>query len=70
MGQTHWRLQHGQTHDELAALSLSAVGLDPSTVDVDQFLYQRQSNAKTTLGAVQRSLCLREKIEDVREKVG
>ena len=35
-----------------------------------EFLYQRQSNAKTTLGAVQRSLCLRKKIEDVREKVG
>ena len=37
---------------------------------LNQSLHERQSNAKATLGAVQRSLCLREKIENARQEVG
>ena len=37
---------------------------------LNQSLHERQSNAKATLGAVQSSLCLREKIENARQEVG
>ena len=57
-----------QPHDELAALPHSTVSLDRSSVQFREPLYQSQSNPQSALRAVQRSLCLREQLQKMRQK--